>query len=93
MTYSFGVMGKDKADAVAKANRTLDQVVAAQADHAVDTPIVRLAIEQAVEALGDDDGLGCAIGVSGGIGWAEREGGKFYHQIQFNVTVQRVKTN
>lgn len=69
MSYSFGVKGKTKAEAIAAVAAELDKVVAAQPIHAADRDQALATATAFVNTLPENGEKDVSVSVSGSVGW------------------------
>ena len=87
MSYSFGIKGTSKADALSKVAEALAGVVVSQPVHAVDQEQAQAAAEAFVGLLADDDTQDVTVSVSGSV-WNTDAG---LQQASCNVNVGLTK--
>jgi hypothetical protein len=81
MSYSFSVLGKDKAEAIEKTAAELQKVSAAQPAHAADSAQAQAAADAFVDILADDAAQDVGVSVSGSL-WTTDAG---VQQASFSV--------
>lgn len=69
MSYSFGVRGATKTDAIAKVAAELDKVVTSQPIHSTDRAQAQAAAEAFINVIPDDETKDVYVSVRGSVGW------------------------
>lgn len=94
MSYSFSIIGKDKADAQAQVNNKMAEIAGQQSSHVLDCEAATKTVALYLDLIDDRAEGVFHVSVSGSVGWLESgaEGARMrmFNGAGINVSVRKV---